>query len=497
MKKKIFIPCLGLLAAFALAFMFTACPNPNGSGGDPELTGTVDLANQTVSGATFKMGDTARATVNNSNANTFNYQWQKRTGNGAWTNIPSATTGTYTIASPVAAGDSIKVVVKADDFSGSRESDAVTVTEDPNVGENEVKGKIFYMDAYTKAVFSDSTFEASTWEVVDDTVGWEDSVYHWAISATGSYRYNSEEKTVTATVSQIMMKDAEGNPKLMNKSQAQNAVAEYVDAQLAWLWQMPLWMLPIEFGVVNIWDLGFEFDYFGDERWGGMDWDEAYDMALAEWLEENEDELKLMMEEELSGMGITTHEQAFEAMLEMSVADYKSYMRDQIGEAFNPQTFTYEFTEDGYMLGQQVLPANKGTDELKGQPFSNFDTYETVTFAASGLTYTTNAYEPVAGNYAYDSTKITVWLQPTTIGGKTMAEYCEDYPYGWSLWDEEKFASEDEYKAAQTNEAFTVRDYFYDTTRLRLSNNEPGGPDDGGIEGYNTTALRAKPPRFK
>jgi uncharacterized repeat protein (TIGR02543 family) len=127
MKKKVFIPCLGLLAAFALAFMFTACPN-NSGGGDPELTGTVNLANQTVPGTTFRMGDTVKATVNSSNATTFNYQWQKRTGTGAWTNIPSATTDAYAIATPVAAGDSIKVVVTADGFSGTKESNAVTVS---------------------------------------------------------------------------------------------------------------------------------------------------------------------------------------------------------------------------------------------------------------------------------------------------------------------------------------------------------------------------------
>jgi uncharacterized repeat protein (TIGR02543 family) len=148
MKTKVLTPCLGLLAAFALAFIFTACPEPNNNGGgggggggggdgDPALTGTVTILE--ASNGDIKIGSTLQALVSDSNAGdanevSFNYQWQKRTGeDGEFTNI-GTDSKEYPIEEDgeddVAVGDYIKVVVTAEGFSGSIEGTAVEVLDD-------------------------------------------------------------------------------------------------------------------------------------------------------------------------------------------------------------------------------------------------------------------------------------------------------------------------------------------------------------------------------
>jgi hypothetical protein len=135
MKKNVFIPCLGLLAALALAFIFTACDDGTKETGAPALTGNVNLENQSAreddAPGTIKMGDTVEAKVSGSNASAgaLKYQWQKRTGStGDFTNITGANTNTYEIATPVVKNDYIRVVVTATGFTGSRESNAALVS---------------------------------------------------------------------------------------------------------------------------------------------------------------------------------------------------------------------------------------------------------------------------------------------------------------------------------------------------------------------------------
>jgi hypothetical protein len=144
MKKKVFIPCVGLLAAFALAFIFTACPEPNnnnnnngGGGGDPALTGTVQIGE--AGNGDIKIGSTLQAWVAGSNAGTdaesFNYQWQKRTGeNGNFTNIGENSREYAIDEDEVAKLDYVKVVVTAEGFSGSIVSDTVQVDLPPLTG---------------------------------------------------------------------------------------------------------------------------------------------------------------------------------------------------------------------------------------------------------------------------------------------------------------------------------------------------------------------------
>jgi uncharacterized repeat protein (TIGR02543 family) len=122
--KKLFIPCFGLLAAFALAFIFTACDN-NSKGGDPVLTGTVTIEIDGMGDGVLRVGDTVTAVVTDSNANLYDYQWQKKVGpEGTYSNIEE--TG-ETFVVDVDVNDYIRVIVTAYGFSGKITNPAIRV----------------------------------------------------------------------------------------------------------------------------------------------------------------------------------------------------------------------------------------------------------------------------------------------------------------------------------------------------------------------------------
>jgi hypothetical protein len=369
-----------------------------------------------------------------------------------------------------------------------------------NVGLNEVNGKTYYT-SYSKTVFGSSTFDTYELQTVDKDTGEEELV----LSAKGSYSYNSDKKTVTATVSQIMWEDAQGNPTFMTKTQAQNAIVTEVDSTIAEMKTQPLWLLAaimmIDMGVLEPWDMGFEYDWeTGD-----------YQTALESWVMENESTIKPMVDQMLSTVGITTHEQAFEFMIAMqtggeatTIAEYKTYLRGQIAENFNPRTFAYEITTDGALLGQQVY-TNKGTDELKGKTYTlpnmmwGGDTeYQ---FAASGNTYsfTEEDYDfdldeyidvVTSGFYSYDSNVKTVWFRPTVLRGKTRAEFYDNFDADeyWGIFKDEDDAVK---KASETNSYYSGDELTYDPENLTLSR-KGWGP--GGL---SASKFSAKPSLFK
>jgi uncharacterized repeat protein (TIGR02543 family) len=133
MQKHVLPLCFGLLAAFALAFIFTACETPTSTITKADLTGTVAIQKDGAAVNEAVLGDELTAIVSGSNATTFVYQWQKKTGTGDFTNIPDANSLIYRVAEPVAVGDVIKVLVSATDFNKSIESNGVPVVnpDDP------------------------------------------------------------------------------------------------------------------------------------------------------------------------------------------------------------------------------------------------------------------------------------------------------------------------------------------------------------------------------
>lgn len=128
--KKNLIFSLGLLAAFALAFIFMACSDgttPTNDPVDTPLTGTVEVQLNGTTVSQAKVAETVTAKVTGSNAaSALRYQWQKKAAaDTAFTNISGATSSTYKIG--VSAETLIKVVITAPGFKGSKESGTVTV----------------------------------------------------------------------------------------------------------------------------------------------------------------------------------------------------------------------------------------------------------------------------------------------------------------------------------------------------------------------------------
>jgi hypothetical protein len=363
--------------------------------------------------------------------------------------------------------------------------------DDPDtVGTNEVAGKTFYMGDSQKTVFnSNLTFETFNWMTVDFDTLEED----WVGSYKGSYGYNSETKTITPNVTQVAYENAEGNLVYMNQSQLENALIAEVDEEVTEMKKTQLWLiaavLAINTGEIDIWDLGFDWDYESD-----------YDEAIVEWLKENETEAKPMAESGLAAAGITSHEDLYVMMATMymstgeditTMAEYKNYLKSQVAEAFNPRSYSYTITSDGALLGQ-VVYANKGSDELKGNKYTLASMFgwgdsTEYTFAANGNTYsyTTQSYdenwEPIdvviSGTYYYDATQKKVWLCPTTIGGKNMAQYYNAVDISDYMGP---LTGNDNIKASETNSAFNTEELTYNSQSKTL---ERGG--FGGLWAFN------------
>ena len=139
-----------------------------------------------------------------------------------------------------------------------------------------------------------------------------------------------------------------------------------------------------------------------------------------------------------------------------------------INEMFSLKTNGYSFSDDGTALFlEEVLPANKGVNELSGQTYYEgilyYDEYtdeekwekidnEKYVFTASGYTFTSPKEGTITGSYAYDSNRKRVWLRPSTVDGKDRAAY-----YAEQTVDREHYFDDDyAYRALLTNVNFPI-----------------------------------------
>jgi len=150
-----------------------------------------------------------------------------------------------------------------------------------------------------------------------------------------------------------------------------------------------------------------------------------------------------------------------------------AYLDYSMNFYFGNKTKQYSFSTDNttLFLGD-VLPANKGINELSGQTYygvtTNWDDNDnrittknwdvTYAFTASGYTYSGYG-ETITGSYSYDSSSKSVWLKEETKNGKNKAAiYAEPAP------SEHFFADDDAYRAAKANNEFYLLQYSYRTS---------------------------------
>jgi hypothetical protein len=133
---------------------------------------------------------------------------------------------------------------------------------------------------------------------------------------------------------------------------------------------------------------------------------------------------------------------------------------------FTFQVYQYEITTDGSLLAQRIM-TNTGNDELAGQTYSAGT--RNYVFAASGNTYSRSGTPQTTGTYYFDSEPKTVCLRPTSIGGKTMAEYYDAYDVG-DYWGD-IYTEDADIKAAVTNQFFGSVGFTYNPDTKMLSTN--------------------------
>jgi uncharacterized protein YjdB len=141
---------------------------------------------------------------------------------------------------------------------------------------------------------------------------------------------------------------------------------------------------------------------------------------------------------------------------------------------FASRIYKYEITPDSSLLGQQII-TNNGINELRGETYSlpalvGLDA-TTYTFDATGNTYSFTIIRAgetvtITGTYYYDSTERMVWLRPTSIGGKNMVQYYNDYDVS-GYWGGMYTTAADK-KASQTNVAFASQELAYDPDTKKL-----------------------------
>jgi hypothetical protein len=305
-------------------------------------------------------------------------------------------------------------MIACDDGGGGGDDNSVSIPK--SKGTNEVVGKTLNLSGWRTVVFAST---GTTFKEYDSG----------GLVSEGSYSYNSDSHTITLAIEYLVLWDDEtGNSKKMNKTQAKNAVGKDFDAEIARMRanfdEMVLRM------AVNELDLDWWDDYYD----AGEPGDE--DAFLKQWLtQKGYNSATLISQWKNENPSMNTADKYINAMLAeegyKNLAAAKADYVSRVDEWFAPTTYDYQFTNDGALLVQAKLPANKGSNELSGKIFVSDNGDEKYTFTASDYTRTdtTSDRTTETGTYAYDSTTKRVWLKPEKKYGysssslQTMSEY--------------------------------------------------------------------------
>jgi len=148
-------------------------------------------------------------------------------------------------------------------------------------------------------------------------------------------------------------------------------------------------------------------------------------------------------------------EAAFNQFLQESGLSITDAMNFELNMLFSNKTQGYSFSTDGTALFLlEMLPANKGVNELSGQTYHGvgYDGDATYIFTTSGYTKSSTR-ETITGSYTYDSNEKRVFFRQETIDGKDRSAYYDE--------ERDRRSSPDNANAAaQTNQAFRFYAFF-------------------------------------
>jgi len=399
--------------AVILALAFTACPGDPPGGDDPVPVTGVTL-NQTTLELTVGGAATLTATVAPADAANKAVTWTSSNAD-----VATVSGGTVT---GVSAGTATITVTTED--GGKTAACAVTVTltgssggieELPIAnGVNALSGKTYFIST-NKTVFSATAAGAADGTYAVEKPVWEDG---YVLDNNDKYTY-----------------EANGNG-----TYTWNATAKIVTLKPE---KIPEW-----------------------------------DTTNSQTILVNESAYRLIQQVKLDGYLEIAGEDAFnEFFEEMGYSSVDDYLDDLVNNAFKNTTYTYSFSADGAALFlEEVLPANKGTNELSGQTYNGItssvrDTDKVYVFTAAGYTFTEDyggdsPYEE-EGVYAYDSSNSgekRVWFRPTKVYDMTRAEFYADT----EPEDGHHFIDDAAYKASRINDYFSSYDHPYNSTNKTI-----------------------------
>ena len=174
-------------------------------------------------------------------------------------------------------------------------------------------------------------------------------------------------------------------------------------------------------------------------------------------------EYRTLVQTKLNQMKADMGEAALIAILQQeegfsSIAAFLDYT---VAKAFGNITNNYAFSVDAKALFlDEVLPANKGTNELTGETYTRSG--QTYVFTDDDCTYDEKTY-----SYGYDSTTKIVYLKVSTANRESTYTQATDNPS-----NSDYFTDVDEYKAAMVNNQYNrIEKYKYNTTTKELQDN--------------------------
>ena len=360
-------------------------------------------------------------------------------------------------------------LIGCDDGSGNDDGGGVNLP--PSSGTNEVAGITLYLSNYSKIVFASA---GTAFEVFSRSSSGPTD-YTEELVEEGLYSYNSESKTLTLAIEYTYWLDGNGNRTKMNKTQAVNAELKRFDDSIAYIRSnydaFARGRAASDFISNNLSQEQRNNFYNAQRNYSGpmnysefaVDWLDKngfstnLNAAVSAWKTENGADANSYLNMALQEMGYT------------NLNAYKAAYQAQIEAYFAPVAYDYQLTTDDYLLVQKKLPANTGSNELRGNTFTanwfiNMSD-SSLTFTLDRFTATaTSGTETVTGTYAYNSADKRVWFRPDNINNQTMTQFYASTS-GYSGWGSSGSAAN---KAAETNERFGLRSESYSLNPNRI-----------------------------